>query len=286
MAEDGNGMSGSDRSKALRTAVVTGASAGIGRELVRQLVLDRGMTVLATARRLDRLETLGAEFAPGKVHILAGDLAHADFRARLWAHAESLFADGIDLLVNNAGLGNYGAFAEQSVVEIRKMVELNLVALMDLTQYAIRHMKPRGFGQILEISSVLGYVGLPYSAVYAATKHAVNGLVKSLRYELRGTGVRVWAACPGRTESEFFSVAVGGEPAHARGPKGEPTDKIVRAIVRGLDRNSGFVLPSPAAWAIVRFSQWLPWPFDWAVGRVAPGRFREIIDRERQVDTR
>ena len=76
-------------------------------------------------------------------------------------------------------------------------------------------MKARGTGQILQISSVLGFIGLRDSAVYVASKHAVNGLVKSLRYELWGTGVRVWAACPGRTESEFRQVALGEQAARA-----------------------------------------------------------------------
>ena len=76
-------------------------------------------------------------------------------------------------------------------------------------------MKSRGTGQILQISSVLGFIGLRDSAVYVASKHAVNGFVKSLAYELRGTGVRVWAACPGRTESEFRQVALGDQPARS-----------------------------------------------------------------------
>ena len=275
-------MSGSDRSKTLSTAVVTGASAGIGRELVRQLARDRGMTVLATARRLDRLESLAAELPIGQVHVLAGDLADPEFRARLWIHAETLFPAGIDLVVNNAGLGNYGEFADQDPADVRRMIEVNLVALMDLTQRAARHMKARRFGQILEISSILGFFGMPYSAVYVATKHAVNGLVKSLRYELRGTGVRIWAACPGQTESEFFSVAIGATAAATSGPRGEPTDKIVRSIVRGLDKRSAFVMPSFKAWILVELAHWLYGPFDWLMGRVAPGRFQTLIEQERQ----
>ncbi len=189
-------------------AVVTGASSGLGRELARQLVTERGMTVLATARRLDRLEALTAELPPGRLHILAGDLADASFRQRLWDRAEAM-PGGVDLLVNNAGMGNYADFTRQDPEAIRQIVELNIVALFDLSQKAARHMKARGSGQILQISSILGFIGIRDSAVYVASKHAVNGLVKSLRYELWGTGVRVWAACPGRTASEFRQVALG-----------------------------------------------------------------------------
>src|SRR3954454_8078965 len=96
----------------LQNALVTGASAGLGRELVRQLVVDRGMTVLATARRSDRLESLAAELPEGRVIVVPGDLADPDFRRQLWESAERL-PGGIDLLVNNAGVGHYAEFADQ-----------------------------------------------------------------------------------------------------------------------------------------------------------------------------
>ena len=264
----------------IRHALVTGASAGIGRELVRQLVRDRGITVLATARRLDRLESLAAELPAGKVHVLAGDLADPAFRGRLWEHAEATFPDGIDLVVNNAGLGHYGPFEGQDPEsDWRPMLDVNVEALLDLTARALRHMKPRRSGQVVEVSSVLGFVGLPYSAVYVATKHAVNGFVRSLRYELRGTGVRVWAACPGQTESEFFSVASGGTAASGVGPKGEPTERIARNIVRGLDRRAGLIPTSLAARAVVSAAHWLPGPFEWIMGRVTPKMFaKELAD--------
>jgi uncharacterized protein len=252
----------------IQTALVTGASAGLGRELVRQLVRDRGMTVLATARRLDRLESLAAELPPGCVVVMAGDLADPAFRDRLWSRVEETFPAGLDLLVNNAGLGDYSDFADQAPEAIRRIIEVNLMALFDLSQKAIRHMRARGRGQVCQVSSVLGFVGLPYSAVYVASKHAVNGLVKSLNYELRGTGVRVWAACPARTESEFAQVALGdsGSGVHAV-PKGEPTDRIVRQIVRGIDRRASFVTLSPTAWAVVALARWLPGPVHWAMER-------------------
>ena len=259
-------------------ALVTGASSGLGRELVRQLVLDRGMTVLATARRLDRLEALTAELPRGQVKILAGDLADPAFRQQLWDFALTL-PGGVDLVVNNAGMGHYAEFPDQDPQAIRQIIELNLIALIDLSQKAARHMKTRGSGQILQISSVLGFIGIAHSAVYSASKHAVNGLVKSLRYELRGTGVRVWAACPGRTESEFRQVAMGDRGDVAGLPRGEPTAKIVRAIVRGLDGRSAFLLPSWRAWAVVTLAHWLPGPFDWVMNRWSPGSYRDVMNR-------
>jgi short-subunit dehydrogenase len=263
-----------------QNALVTGASAGLGRELVRQLVRDRGMTVLATARRRDRLESLAAEQPEGRVLLEAGDLADPDFRQRLWLRAEGM-PGGLDLLVNNAGVGHYAEFADQDLEAVRQIVEVNVVALMDLTQRALRHMKARGSGQVLQVSSILGFMGLPYSSAYVASKHAVNGLVKSLRYELQGTGVRVRAACPARTESEFSRAALGGPEPAGPLPRGEPTEKVVRGIVRGLDGRRTFLMPTWTAWATVALAQWLPGPFDWVMTRWSAGYFRREIERAR-----
>jgi uncharacterized protein len=258
-------------------ALVTGVSSGLGRELARRLVLDRGMIVLATARRLDRLEALRDELPAGSVRVLDGDLADPEFRARLWAWAEGQFGR-VDLLVNNAGLGNYADFAEQDFNAIRRIIEVNLVALMDLTQRAIRPMKARRSGQIIQISSTVGSVGMPYAAAYVASKHAVNGLVKTLRYELKGSGVRVWAACPGRIRTEFRASALGeGLVDHAS--QGEPVERVARGILRGLDRRGGFVAPTATARAIVALERWLPGPFEWFMMRWAPGHFAREIGR-------
>ena len=262
-------------------ALVTGASAGLGRELVVQLVRDRGMTVLVTARRRERLDELAANLPKGRVVVESGDLADPAFRARLWSRAEQ-FPGGIDLLVNNAGLGNYAKFSVQDEDAIRRMVEVNLMALIDLTQKASRHMTTRGSGQIIEISSVLGFIGLPYSAVYVATKHAVNGLVKSLCNELRGTGVRVWAACPGRTESEFSQVALGHPGAADPVARGAATETVVRAIVRELDGRKTFLFPTWDAWAAAALAHWLPGPFDWTMRHWIGPRFAAEIAHARK----
>src|SRR5205823_4896265 len=118
-----------------------------------------------------------AALPPGRVVVLAGDLGDPEFRRRLWERAEA-FEGGLDLLVNNAGLGDFREFATQDPAAIRRIIEINLMALMDLSQRAVRHMVARGSGQVLQVSSVLGFVGMPYSAAYVASKHAVNGLVK------------------------------------------------------------------------------------------------------------
>jgi short-subunit dehydrogenase len=258
-------------------ALVTGASAGLGREIVRQLVLIRGWKVLATARRLDRLESLRDELPPGTVEILDGDLTDPAFRETLWTWADQ--NGPVDLLVNNAGSGNYAEFADQDFGAIRRIFELNVFALMDLTQRAIQSMKLRGSGEILQISSTVGSVGMPYAAAYVASKHAVNGLVKTIRYELKGSGIRVWAACPGRIRTEFREKALGeGKLDHAS--QGEPVERVARGILRGLGKNRGFLAPTATAQGILRLAHWLPGPFEWFMMRWARGHFAREIGRD------
>ncbi len=244
-----------------RTALVTGASAGIGRELVHQLTRDHGTVVLATARRADRLQELVSECPAGLVRTSAGDLNDSAFRAELWNQAEQL-PGGCEVLFNNAGLGYYGPLKGQSLESLEREVETNVIALIDLTRMALGSMTARGQGQIVQIASVLGVFGIPESSVYVATKHAVLGLVRSLPGEVHGTGVRVWAACPGRTASEFASVAAGRHATLRRERAAEPTERVVRGILAGLDRRSVIWFPTWRAWVLAKTATWLSWPFD------------------------
>jgi len=253
------------------TALVTGASAGLGRELVRRLVVDRGMTVFATARRLDRLEELASGLPEGAVRVLDGDIADAGFRERLWGWAEAE-SGGIGLLVNNAGVGHYASFADQDPAEVRRIVEVNVVAVFDLTARAIRAMRARGAGEVVEVSSVLGTFGIPYSAAYVASKHAVDGLVKSVRHELRGSGVRLWALRPGRFVSDFRRSSLGGRGAdHAA--TGEPVEAIARGLIRSLGTRRAFVAPTWKSALTVAVPRWLPGPFDAFMARWGPRQF-------------
>ena len=110
--------------------------------------------------------------------------------------------------------------------------------------------------------------------------------MKSLAYELAGTGVRVWAACPGRTESEFRQVALGDQPAPSgKSSHGEPVERIVRAIVRGIDGRSTFLLPSWRAWAIVTLAHWLPGLFDAVMFRWTPSSYKDALAAARKART-
>jgi len=191
-----------------RTALVTGASAGIGRELARLFAKD-GHDVVLVARRRDRLEELAKELetASGvKATVIAADLGD---RAAPSAVADELRAQGIavDFLVNNAGFGTRGSFVHSDLSRELEMVEVNIRALMQLTRLFLPDMIARKRGRILNIASVAGFLAGPYMATYYATKAFVLSFTEALSAELAGTGVTVTAGCPGPTATEFGSVA-------------------------------------------------------------------------------
>ena len=192
-----------------KTALVTGASAGLGREMARILARDVGTLVL-TARREDRLDELAAELehfrGDLKIHVRAVDLAD---RAATGAMLDSLLEGGIsvDILINNAGFGVYGLFEKNDWSRVEGMLELNMISATFLLHRLIPGMVQRGFGAILNVGSTAGMVEMPGFAGYGATKAYLNHLSEALRGELAGTGVVLTALCPGPVETEFQSVA-------------------------------------------------------------------------------
>ncbi|MFM7593724.1 MAG: SDR family NAD(P)-dependent oxidoreductase [Isosphaeraceae bacterium] len=247
-------------------AIVTGASAGIGRELVRQLATHKqlpDLTIVATARRADRLHELEQSLPPAKILPFPADLTNETDRAALFEFALKHLPQ-LDLVVNNAGLGAYGPFEKMNPTKIHEIFAVDFEAVADLTARAIREMRPRGSGQIVQISSILGEVGLPYSAAYVAAKHAVNGLVKSVRYELACSGISLWAACPGQTVSEFRQIAGSGH-ASQNGKSAEPVEKVVASLVKAIvaHQKRALFYPTWKPWTIAHLARISPrlWDF-------------------------
>jgi short-subunit dehydrogenase len=185
------------------SALVTGASSGIGEAMSRALGAA-GIAQVVVARRADKLAVL-AEELPG-VEVLAADLSTADGIAAVAARIVDP-ARPIDLVVNNAGFGTSGLFAELDPDRLDEEVRLNVGALTRLSRAALGVMVPRGRGYLLNVSSVVSFQPGPRLAVYAATKAFVTSLSESLHEEVRGTGVKVTALCPGLTRTEFQSVS-------------------------------------------------------------------------------
>jgi short-subunit dehydrogenase len=185
------------------SALVTGASSGIGEAMARVLG-DARIPQVVVARRTDRLEELARAYTG--IEVLAADLTTDDGLARVVARVTSV-DEPIDLVVNNAGFGTSGAFHELDPARLDREIQLNVGALTALSHAALATMVPRGRGYLLNVSSVASFQPAPKLAVYAATKAYVTHLTESLHEEARGTGVMVTALCPGLTRTEFQSVS-------------------------------------------------------------------------------
>ncbi len=194
--------------KSGRTALITGASAGLGREFARLAASD-GHDVVLVARRKERLQELAAELE--RAHGVRSLVIDADLGDRSAARTivEHLDAAGVvvDFLINNAGFGSHGPYAEADFARQSEMVDVNVRALMELCHRLLPGMLARRSGRILNVASLAGFVPGPYMATYYATKAFVLSFTEALAAELRGTGVTATASCPGPVATEFGAVA-------------------------------------------------------------------------------
>src|SRR6267378_5057391 len=228
-------------------ALITGASAGIGREFARQLV-GRAQSLILVARREKRLSELRDELTgnhPGlTVHFHKTDLADLSQIDELakWLEREKI---EVDLLINNAGLGDLGAFATSDPARNEQIMLVNMVALTSLTRRLLPEMIAKKRGAILNVSSSAGFLPIPGFAVYAATKAYVTSFSEALRAEVRGSQISVCALCPGPVQTEFMTVAAQGRTRSEAGPELAyvPVEKVVRAGLNGIERDKPLVIP-------------------------------------------
>lgn len=239
-------------------ALVTGASAGIGRAFAQRLAA-RGYDLVLVARDSGRLTVL-AEALEHEHSITAAPLAADLTSAADLAAVETRLRDvgrPVDLLVNNAGVGTYGRFAELDVDREVQEIELNVVALVRLTSVALAVMEARGAGAIVNISSLAAYQPAPNSATYGATKAFVNSFTHAIREEARGSGVQVLLVCPGYTHTEFHDRA-------GLGPTGVPefawqsAATVVDTALRDLDRGRPVSIPGVLNQAAAALSSTAP----------------------------
>jgi len=227
--------------------LITGASAGIGKEFARQLAGCAGLLVLV-ARRRERLEELRDELVKSnptlKVQIQTCDLSDDRSVNELcdWLEREKL---AIDLLINNAGLGDMGPFATSEFGRVKEMLAVNIAALTLLTRCLLPGMIARNRGAILNVSSSAGFLPIPGFAVYAGTKAYVNSFSEAIRTEVRGTNVMVTSLCPGPVETEFTDVA--RRPGGGKRPRPKLTqvsvEDVVRAGLSGVVTGKAIVIP-------------------------------------------
>jgi len=220
-----------------RVALVTGASAGLGVEFARQLS-KRGYRLVLAARRKERLDELAKEL--GNARAVAVDLSKSNAAARLMTDVQAN-GETVDLLVNNAGFGLIGRFAELDAKRERQMIDLNVGALTDLCRAVAPAMIERGSGAILNVASTAAFQPGPKMAVYFATKAFVLSLSEALHEELKPHGIKVSCLCPGPTRTEFGDVAgFGGNGLFDR--VAMTADKVVEIGLKGLDANRAVVV--------------------------------------------
>lgn len=188
------------------TALVTGASAGLGAQFAHQLA-TLGHDLVLVARDAGRLEAAAQKLRDERevaVEVLPADLSTDDGCAAVTARIER---GDIDVLVNNAGIGTYQPFGEASLEHEEQQLDLNVRAVLRLTHAAVRVMRERGAGRVLNVSSVAGFIPRGRNATYAASKSWVTLFSEAVSVQLQGTGVTITAVCPGFTHTEFHERA-------------------------------------------------------------------------------
>ena len=233
----------------MATALITGASAGLGRELARCFAAD-GHDVVLVARRRDRLDELAGELTsrfPGvRAHAIPCDLSQRESVGQLPQQVKELGLE-IEFLVNNAGAGIAGLFAEQALGRQIELIELNIASLVQLTHAFLPQMLARRHGRILNIGSTAGFQPGPFLATYYASKAFVNSFSEALCFELRGTGVSVTLSCPGPTRTEFAAQA-GIEGSRLFQLSAASADSVAAAAYLAMQRGRAVVVHGFPNW--------------------------------------
>jgi hypothetical protein len=223
-------------------ALITGASAGIGKALAQELARG-GTNLVLTARRRDRLEELAQQLAAAhkiQTSVFVADLAQADASEKIFQFTKEQAIE-IELLINNAGFGAYGEFQSVDPRKLTDMVQVNCSAVVHLTRLYLPGMVSRRRGDVLIVASTASFQSVPYISTYAATKAFDLLFAEGLAEEMKPHGVRVCALCPGSTESEFAEVAGQTHIAATRANR-ETAEKVARTGLRALASGKSYVI--------------------------------------------
>jgi short-subunit dehydrogenase len=215
-------------------ALVTGASGGIGLEIARVLAPDHDLVLVA--RSAAKLDALATEL--GGARVVAADLSEPGAVAKIAAEVPD-----VDVLVNNAGVGDFGAFAEADVDRTLGMIQLNVTSLTALTRQYLPAMLARGHGRVLNVASTASFQPGPLMAVYYATKAYVLSFSEALSEEVRGTGVTVTALCPGPTASGFQAAADMEMSPLVAGRKLPSAAEVARYGVKAMEKGDAVAVP-------------------------------------------
>ncbi|MCM1983475.1 SDR family NAD(P)-dependent oxidoreductase [Lyngbya confervoides] len=259
----------------MATALITGASSGIGAAFAQELS-RQGNDLILVARSADKMQAMAETFQQRdgiSVQVLGLDLCKPESLDQLEQALQSQ-GQAIDLLINNAGFGDYGAFGETERQKQLDMIDLNIRALVDLTHRILPQMQARGQGTIINLASIAAFQPMPYLSVYAATKAFVLNFSEALWAEYKEAGIQVLALCPGPTETNFMEVA--GFPKRLEGSAQQVTsaEEVVAVCLKALTQDPSNVVTG--GWVnqvVVNASRFVPrgWMVKGIKSLFAPG---------------
>lgn len=250
-------------------ALVTGASAGIGKALAEELAAG-GTHLILTARRRDRLEDLAKRLRSKfqiQAEIFEADLSKPSAPQEIFSFTQEK-GIAVDLLVNNAGFGQFGELTAIDTQRLLDMVQVNCTAVLHLTRLFLPPMIARRRGDVLIVASTASFQAVPYISTYAATKVFDLYLAEGLAEEMKPHGIRVCALCPGTTESEFHEVA--GHPSHSKGRQ-ETAEKVAKTGLRALVAGKSYIISGLGNYLGAHGERLVPRRF---VTRIAANLFR------------
>src|SRR5947209_215557 len=248
----------------MKTTLITGASSGIGEAFARRLAA-RGENVLLLARTEDKLASVCNELGRANdisAQYVAMDLAETDAAARLFEETKRRGLE-VEMLINNAGFGSMGDFTAFDIERDMKMIDLNIKALVALTHYYLPPMRERKSGTIINVASTAAFQGVPYMAVYAATKAFVLSFSEALWDDNRAYNVHVMALCPGVTQTNFFAAANTDKPPMRAA---QTPEQVVDTALRGLKRGKSHIVSGWANYLTTETERLVP---RWLVARIA-----------------
>lgn len=261
------------RSLTKKRILLTGASSGIGAVLAFMLAKE-GADLVLLARRKERLQEIAGQIQQQfgndrKVVIVDGDITDADVRHRAVQSAVEQLG-GLDILINNAGVGAMARIEDSTHETLRRVFEVNFFALFELTQLSLPHLKKGLQPMVVNLSSIVGLRGVPHYGVYGAAKFAVAGLSESMRAEFAQHGIDVLVVCPGTTQTEFFDVLYQSTSAPVLPVHRPVTSEYVAVrMVRAMKRGKHKIIPYIPAVLLDILNRICPRFVDWVMARYA-----------------
>ena len=225
--------------------LLTGASSGIGRSLAIELA-RQGAKLVLVARRLEKLEEVAREIEAqgGDVVLCAGDVTDLSVRDATFVACQEHYG-GLDVLINNAGVGGLGRFDEAKSDRLRRIMEVNFFAVAEWTRAALPLLRKGSRPMVVNMGSILGHRAIPHFSEYSASKFALRGLTESLRPELAPYGIDVLLVSPGSTDTDFYDNAIGGrKPLPWSSGSHVSSEHVARATIKAMRRGRREIVPS------------------------------------------